>query len=196
MNERLRDIEAILEQVRESIDTARPVPLSASVMVNREELLQQVDEVLDDLPDEFRKARWILKERDDVIDRAKRDGEEIIIEAKRESRRLVEQQEIVKKAAKTAQYLLDEARQSAREKVLQAEDYIDQKLGQFEIALNKTLDTVDTARERLRRGIVEEEDFEPDAVERDEEGSYHTPPPQHFDVVDGSGEHFFDQDQL
>lgn len=197
MEENLRDIEVILERVRETIDTARPVPLSASVMVNREELLQQVDEVLDNLPDEFRKARWILKERDEVMVRAKRDGEEILAEARKESRRLVEQQEVVKKAAKTAQYLHDEAKQTAREKILQAEDYVDQKLGQFEIALNKTLDTVGTARERLRRGnIVEEEDFRQSAEGADEEGAYHTPPPQHFDVVDQSGEHFFNQDDL
>ncbi len=198
MDDQLKDIEAILEHVREAIDTARPVPLSASVMINREELLQDVDDVLDGLPEEFRKARWILKERDDVLERARRDGEEILVEARKESRRLVEQQEVVKKAAKTAQYLLDEAKQAAREKVLQSEDYVDQKLGQFEIALNKTLDTVNTARERLRRGgIVEEEDFqEPAAGGRDEEGTFHTPPPQHFDVVDQSGEHFFDQDQL
>lgn len=195
MDDQLRDIEAILEVVREAIDTARPVPLSASVMVNREELLEQIDEVLDNLPDEFRKARWILKEREEVLERARRDGEEILAEARKESRRLVEQQEVVKKAAKTAQYLLDEAKQSAREKILQSEDYIDQKLGQFEIALNKTLDTVGTARERLRRGaLVEEEDFQESEPAPVHEESSLTPAPAHFDVVDQSGEHFFDQD--
>jgi cell division septum initiation protein DivIVA len=194
MNEDLTDIEEILEAVRDAIDTARPVPLSASVMVNREDLLQQIDQVLEGLPEEFRKARWVLKERDEVLDKARRDAEDILAEAREESHRLVSQQEIVKKAAKAAQQLLDDAKSTARERILQAEDYIDQKLGQFEIALAKTHDTVATARTKLRRGAVHADDFAGAASA--EEDRFATPPPQHFDVIDQTGEHFFDQDAL
>lgn len=194
MNDELKDIEDILEQVRETVETARPVPLSASVMVNREELLDLLDQVLDNLPDEFRKARWILKERDEVLERAKRDSDELVANAREESRRLVDQQEIVRKAAKTAQHLLEEAKMAAREKILQTEDYIDQKLGTFEVGLHKTLDTVATARERLRRGEVEAEDFTAPGTAA--EDRFAPAAPQHFDVVDQTGEHFFDQDDL
>jgi len=203
MNDELQDIEATLERVREAIDTARPVPLSASVMVNREELLQQVDAVLENLPDEFRKARWVLKEREEVIDRARRESQEIIAESREEANKIVSQQEIVKKAARTAQNLIDEAKDAARAKILDAEDYIDQKLGQFEVALNKTLDTVGTARRRLHRGAAEEAYAAPPEAEPSSEvidprslDRFATPPPQHFDVVDQTGEHFFDQDAL
>ncbi|MFN8104712.1 MAG: hypothetical protein U0U69_09640 [Acidimicrobiia bacterium] len=203
MNDELRDIEAILDRIREAIDTARPVPLSASVMVNREELLQQVDDILEHLPDEFRKARWVLKEREEVIDRARREAEEIIAEAREEANKIVSQQEIVRKAAKTAQNLIEESKDAARSKILDAEDYIDQKLGQFEVALHRTIDTVNTARRKLHRGAADDvyaappdsesssEVIDPSAVDR-----FPTPPPQHFDVVDQTGEHFFDQDAL
>ncbi len=194
MSEDLKEIEEILEQIRETVDTARPVPLSASVMVNREELLQQLDEVLENLPEEFRKARWLLKERDEVLERARRESEEILQGARDESRRLVSQQEVVRLAAKSAQDLLDDAKEAARAKVFQAEDYVDKKLGGFEVALNKTLDTVHTARARLRKGPVNEEDFAPEASA--EADRFATPPPQHYDMVDQTGEHFFDQDDL
>jgi cell division septum initiation protein DivIVA len=196
LDEDLRDIEDILEQVRDIVDQAKAVPLSASVMINREEILQLLDEVLDNLPDEFRKARWILKERDEVLERAKRDSEEILAGARDEARRMVEQQEIVKKAGKHAQDLLDRAKGEAREKILQSEDYIDQKLGQFEIALNKTVETVSSARHRLRRGVDDEEDFTEAPASKEEERFAQAAAPQHFDVIDQTGEHFFDQDDL
>lgn len=196
MDEDLRDIEDILEQIRDIVDQAKAVPLSASVMINREEMLQLLDDVLDNLPDEFRKARWILKERDEVLERARRDSDEILAGARDEARRMVEQQEIVKKAGKHAQELLDRAKSEAREMILQAEDYIDQKLGQFEIALHKTIETVSNARHRLRRGVEDEEDFTDAPGSIEEERFAQAASPQHFDVVDQTGEHFFDQDDL
>lgn len=196
MNEDVKDIEDLLEQVRHVVDEAKAVPLSASVMVNREEMLELIDAVLDNLPDEFRKARWILKERDEVLERARRDADEVLAGASEEAQRLVAQQEIVKKAGKHAQDLLDRARGEAREKILQAEDYIDQKLGQFEIALTKTVDTVSAARHKLRRGGAEEEDFTEAPPSIEEERFAASASPQHFDVIDQTGEHFFDQDDL
>lgn len=192
MNEDLQDIEARLAAVREVIDSARPVPLSASVMVNREELLEQIDAVLGNLPDEMRKARWILKERDEVLEKARRDAEDIIAAAREESHRLVSQQHVVREAATTAKSMIEEARGVSRKNVLQAEDYIDQKLGTFEVALQRTLETVEKARQRLQKGAVHADDFEAQATP--EEDRFATPPPQHFDVVDQTGEHFFDQD--
>lgn len=60
-------VEELLLRVRELIDLARSMPMSASVLVNREELLELLDDALDGLPEELRHARWLLKEREEFL---------------------------------------------------------------------------------------------------------------------------------
>ena len=72
------DLETILRELRDIIDTARTMPMSASVLVNREETLELVDEALASMPEELRHARWLLKERDEYLVQARRDAEDIV----------------------------------------------------------------------------------------------------------------------
>ena len=57
-------------QLREALDAARSMPLSASVMLNRDEFGEILQDAIDGLPEELRQARWLLKERDEVLERA------------------------------------------------------------------------------------------------------------------------------
>ena len=67
-------IDAVLAELADVLTSARPVPLSSSVMVNREELLALVDEVGAQLPDELRAARRLLREREDYLAGVQREG--------------------------------------------------------------------------------------------------------------------------
>ncbi|MCS5664937.1 MAG: hypothetical protein NZ582_03830, partial [Acidimicrobiales bacterium] len=71
-------METILRQLREQVANARPMPLSASSMVNKDELLGLVDEAITRLPDELRSARWLLKEREEFLSKVRREGDEIL----------------------------------------------------------------------------------------------------------------------
>src|SRR5689334_11276727 len=73
-----RDTHTLLVRLQGLLDNARAMPLSASVMVNREEFADLLHEATEGLPDELREARWLLKERDEVIERARREAERII----------------------------------------------------------------------------------------------------------------------
>ena len=68
------------------VDTARTMPMSASVLVNRDEALELIDEALHALPEELRHARWLLKERDEYLAQARRDAEDIVEAAPRPGR--------------------------------------------------------------------------------------------------------------
>jgi len=193
MNEELKDVAAILEQVREHIITARPVPLSASVMVNPNAVVYLIEDVIESLPEEFKRARWIMKERDELLDRARRDADRIMSEALEEANHVVSQQEIVKKAARTAQELLDDAKDGARTKILQAEDYVDQKLSQFEASLLKTLETIDAARVKLRRGAEVDADLAEEYFGEEEGEEFDDFSPDSRHAQDAVGP-FFDQD--
>jgi F0F1-type ATP synthase membrane subunit b/b' len=147
------DLEAILLNVREMIDGARTMPMSSSVLVNRDEALALLDEALASLPDELRHARWLLKERDEFLAQARRDAEDIVESGRSQAERMVERTELAREARRVAQQVVSHAEADSRRLRNQAEDYIDQKLAAFEVVLQRTMQAVERGREQLQ-GMV------------------------------------------
>ena len=144
------DIEELLLRARDQIETARSVPMSASVMVNRDELLVLVDDAIAGLPEEIRQARWLLKEREEFLAKARREAEDIIDAGRTQAERMVERTEVVRDARRVSQQVVDDANAEARALKHEAEDYIDQKLAAFEVILDRTMQAVQRGRERLQ----------------------------------------------
>jgi cell division septum initiation protein DivIVA len=144
------DVEAKLHQLERLIAEAKAVPLSASVMVNRAEIESLFDDLREALPDELTQAHWLLRERDEILERAQHDADQLIDDARAERDRLVSEQEVARTAEREAERLLDDAREHARQIRLEAEDYVDAKLANFEVVLTKTLATVEKGRSKLR----------------------------------------------
>ncbi|HNI34804.1 MAG TPA: hypothetical protein PLV93_05360, partial [Microthrixaceae bacterium] len=139
-----------LRQLVEIVEVARSVPMSQTVMVHREEVLDILDDILAHLPDELRAARWLLKEREEFRAKAHREAEEIIADAKSHVARMVQRTEVVKAANHQAQQILDDASQESRRMMREAEDYCDQKLASFEIVLERTMKLVGSGRAKLQ----------------------------------------------
>jgi F0F1-type ATP synthase membrane subunit b/b' len=148
------DLETILRELRDIIDTARTMPMSASVLVNREETLELVDEALASMPEELRHARWLLKERDEYLVQARRDAEDIVEAGRVQAERMVERTEVAREARRVAQQVISQAEADSRRLRHEAEDYIDQKLAAFEVVLERTMTTVQKGREQLQ-AVVE-----------------------------------------
>lgn len=142
--------EALLRRVAEMIAGARPMPLSASVMINKDEVLEMLDEALERLPDELRAARWLLKEREEFLAKTRRDADDILDAARARAERMVQRTEVVKAAELRARHSIDTADEEARRLRLECEDYCDQKLASFEIVLERTLKTVGAGRTKLQ----------------------------------------------
>jgi F0F1-type ATP synthase membrane subunit b/b' len=149
-DEQAYDLETLLLQIREVIDTARTMPMSASVLVNREETLEIVDDALHSLPEELRHARWLLKEREEYLAQARRDAEDIVEAARVQAERMVERTEVAREARRVAQQVISHAEADSRRLRHEAEDYIDQKLASFEVVLERTMQTVQRGREQLQ----------------------------------------------
>ena len=124
--------------------------MSASVMVNRDDLLVLVDDAIAGLPEELRQARWLLKEREEFLAKARREAEDIIDAGRAQAERMVERTEVVREARRRAQQVVDDAEAQARALKHEAEDYIDQKLASFEVVLDRTMQAVQKGRERLQ----------------------------------------------
>jgi F0F1-type ATP synthase membrane subunit b/b' len=172
------DITTRLTQLDEMVREAKAMPLSSSVLVNRDEVLDLIVEMQESLPAEIEQARWIVKDRDDLLSKARAEAEGIVEQARAEQLTMARQQEVVVRAGEEAERLLDEAAEQARSMRREAEEYVDGKLAQFEVALRrtledsqasvralaKTLDQVEVGREKLRTpGTAAAQEFgEPD----------------------------------
>jgi len=145
------DAETLVRRVIEIINNTRSLPLSSSVKLdNKDEVLELLGEALDRLPEELRQARWMLKEREEFLARNQRDADEILEQARVRAERMVQRTEIVREAQHTAKRTIEAAREEALRLRHEAEDYCDQKLGAFEVVLDRTLKTVQAGREKLR----------------------------------------------
>jgi chromosome segregation ATPase len=165
------DLSARLAQLEEVVREAKSMPLSSSVLVNRDEVLQAIAEMQEALPDEIKQARWIVRDREDLLAKARADGERLIEQAHEEQRRMAMHEAVARRAEEEADRLLAEAEDRTVQMRREAEDYVDAKLAQFEITLRKiledaqdtargvarTLDQVEVGRERLRAPATEAE---------------------------------------
>jgi hypothetical protein len=174
------DVETILHRVADLVSNARPMPLSASVMINRDEVLELVEEALSRLPEELRAARWLLREREEFLAKVQREGDDILDAARVRAERMVQRTEVVRNAQHTARQLIEEAETEARRLRHEAEDFCDQRLAQFEIILDRTLRTVHAGRARLQVAVPEN----PAGPESDEERLYDAGEPTFFDQDD------------
>ena len=148
-------VEAILREARDIIENARAMPLSASSMVHKEELLDLIDEAMRRLPDDLRNARWLLKEREEFLAKVTREGDEILELARSRAERLVQRTEVVRTAEQTARRLVETAREESRRMRLETEDYCDQKLKNFESTLGQARDVIATGRRKLQETETE-----------------------------------------
>jgi vacuolar-type H+-ATPase subunit H len=131
------------------VEEARSVPLSASCVVHRAELLEVLDEARVALPQDFAHAQDLLATRDAIIEEGRVSAEQLVAMAREEVARMVEQTSIVHAARDESQRILDEARATAERERTEVENYIDSRLATLEVILSKTMDAVSRGRERL-----------------------------------------------
>ena len=131
------------------IEEARGVPLSASCVLHRGEILEVLDGARAALPNDLEAARKILASRDSLIEEGRLSAEALIASAREEVSRMIEQTAIVSAAREEAQHILDDAHLEADQEREEVEKYIDSRLATLEVILNKTSDAIARGRERL-----------------------------------------------
>ena len=125
------------------------MPMSASAVVNRAEVLELLDGLKSAVGEEFSQADRVLREREEVIDEGRREAEQILAEARNERDQLVSDTELFRGAQRRADQVLADAQVEAEELRKETDDYVDSKLANFEIVLERTMEAVRRGRERL-----------------------------------------------
>jgi hypothetical protein len=135
------DFEAVIQEVRD----ARPVPFSASAIVDRKDLLDRLEGLLEAVPGELKKARWIIEDRDEVLARIQREAQETLERARHERDRMLSRPEIDRAASVEAERVIETAKSQARDIRFEAEHFVDGKLASLEVGLQKMLALVQSA---------------------------------------------------
>ena len=143
------DVLVLIDKLDDLVHNAKAVPLTDQVRIDREEIYDILDQMRATIPEEIKQARWIVKERQEMLAEAKREVDRLLAEAREQAVREASQTEIVKIAERQAQDIVDEARREAREARLEMEDWADSMLASLEVNLDRFLTAVSRGRERL-----------------------------------------------
>ena len=159
------DAETLLRRAVDIVATAPTMPLSSSPRIDRDEMIELLEEALHRLPDELRQARWMLKERQEFVAKTRREADELLEAARVRAERMVQRTEVVRAAEQRARQVMETAEGDSRRLKHETEDFLDQRLGSFEILLDKLSKTVTAGRQRLSIGephddtnVIEEDD--------------------------------------
>jgi len=163
------DVQKKLDEIVATVSGARSMPMSASCVVNRAELLSMLEEVREALPGSLAQAQELIGDREQMVERARLEAERIIESAHAERGSLISDTEVARRSRNEADRILSEARQEAEEIRAEADNYVDSKLANFEVVLAKTLGSVGRGREKLLGtgpGLDEQGYEDEDAPER------------------------------
>jgi hypothetical protein len=148
---RLGELQELVDELILAVVGARNVPLSSSVMLDRTQLLDMLYRLRDELPDELRAARWMVREREAFVGRTNEKAREMLDRARQRSEQMVSESYIVKEAVEEANALVRRAEAEATRTRLEAEDYSEQAYEQTEAVLADLLAQVRRARSDLHQ---------------------------------------------
>ncbi|WP_411101701.1 DivIVA domain-containing protein [Streptomyces sp. cmx-4-9] len=167
------DVQKKLDEIVAAVAGARSMPMSASCVVNRAELLARLEEVRQALPGSLAQAQELIGGREQLVEEARREADRIIESAHDQRGSLISDTEVARRSQAEADRILADARREAEEIRAEADDYVDSKLANFEVVLTKTIGSVDRGRDKLLgRGPVGDgyqqygDGGDPDAPER------------------------------
>ncbi len=145
----LGDTESFLTEVIGVISSAPNAPLSSAPKINREQVLGILQDALDSLPVEIREARWMIKERAEFLAKTQREADEMLEAARVQAERMVQRTEVVRASEARARQVIEAANADSRRQKNETEDFLDRRLGSFEILLDRLVKTVAEGRARL-----------------------------------------------
>lgn len=143
----------IIDRIEELLDGSKRIPFSANILVNGDEIYDLIEELRNVMPEEFKQSRWIVRERENMIEEAKKQAEKIIGDAREKADVLVGETEIMKRATRRSEEMMSTIEARARTIRLEAEDYADEKLANLEAVLHKLLNSIEKGREQFKNSL-------------------------------------------
>ncbi len=133
-------IEGLLDEILDLIEKAWSLPLSGGkVFVDADELRQVVEEIREFVPEEISRAKDVLLDKEQIIERARKDAADIVRLAEDKARTLVNQDTIVKQAQSKANELISQSQSQSKEIKKASNEYVDDLIKRADASLSDTL---------------------------------------------------------
>ena len=146
-----RTSEDIIGVLYDMIQDARAMPLAMDkCIIERDKVLDLLDEIIAQLPGELKQARTIVESRADLISQGKREKENIIRKAQEQAKALVSQEAICVEAKRLADEIEKKANERAAQIQRAGNAYMDESLRQTEEMISQTLADIQQVREKFR----------------------------------------------
>jgi vacuolar-type H+-ATPase subunit H len=139
----------VLRQLRQVVESAKAVPMSASCMVNRAETLALIEQAREALASDVGEAQRVTATSLETLERAQQEAAQIIASAEERAQFLAGQTPVMEIARKKAAQLESKALADAEALRREADAYVDARIASFEAGLQKTMSQVRTMRDRL-----------------------------------------------
>jgi hypothetical protein len=143
------EVDTVLTRLETLVRDARSVPMSASCVVHRDEVLDLIEAVRRALPEQLDKAQAVLAQKDAVMADGRDQAKAVIDQAYEERTRLVSEEEVTRQAHIEAERIVHEAELESERMRGEIDDYVDGKLANFEIVLRDTMAAVERGRDRI-----------------------------------------------
>lgn len=147
---------AILEELHRLVNAARPVPMSAAVLVNKAEALDLLDAARAVVPDQIAEAEGIVSDAEEVVQRARENADRLIRAAEERARALIEEDALVEGARRRAAEIVADAEETARKLSNDANDYCDRQLSQLESEIAQISKQVQAGRTVIQARLTQE----------------------------------------
>ncbi|NYB74440.1 ATPase [Sedimentibacter hydroxybenzoicus DSM 7310] len=144
------DILNLLERIEDIIEESSKFPLSNKVMIDKEEVLEVINEIRLKLPDEINRASWVAKERQRILNEAQVEADELIEKVNHQQKYLIEEHEVTKRAQKFANQLIQEAEKKATEMKVSAYNYSDEILSKLQDRIREINNIIEANRDDLK----------------------------------------------
>lgn len=166
MNE--QTIEDIISALYDMVQDARALPLGADkCILERDKVLDMLDEIIAQLPVELKQARTIVESRNELIGQARREAENLIRQAQDKANQMVAEEAIYQEAKRQCQELVAQTQTRMSELRKASNDYMDDALRRTEEAIVMSLEDVRDTRTKFK-ALVEAQEKRASATSADD----------------------------
>lgn len=136
------EIMEIIDMMEETIDKATPVPLTGKIIIDKENLLDYIQEMRLVYPDEVKEAKWIKEERERILTEAENKAESMRKSTEEKIIQLIDEHEITKQAYEQANTMINNAQAQSMDIKADCDQYAVDILSDVEKRLNLLLNKV------------------------------------------------------
>ncbi|SRR5258708_403276 len=146
-----RSIIELIDHLEYLVHRAQRVPFTHNVMIDEDEILDLLDQIHVNMPEEIKQSRTVLAEQERLLSEAQQESARITQTAAQKAESMVKTHELARKAEVQGQAVIREAQQRAEDQKRAADDYAADVMQQLESHLVRTVATVRKAQETLKK---------------------------------------------